>query len=143
MTEFRLTNLLRIRRLQEQQAASDLADANSSVSRVVQRRADIRAQLAGTTVDATGVSTIAAVAGARAAAASMLADLAGMHRAAEVTRAAASAAYTTARTETLGLEKLEDRHARQEARERERQEQAALDEIATSRRHRTIPGAAQ
>jgi len=140
MTEFRLKNLLRLRGLQEQEAAGDLATANHSLTRVIERRATIRAQLAGTSTDLSGPGAIAALSSTRAAAQSMLADLAAMHRAAELLVTDASAAYRKARTETLSLEKLSERHEHQQAQERAAQEQAALDEISLSRRPRR-PGA--
>ncbi|MGW8431265.1 flagellar FliJ family protein [Curtobacterium citreum] len=133
MSGFRLAGILRIRGIQQQQAAGDLAQANHSLARVVQRRADIRAQLAGTTTDAAGPGAIAAMSSTRAAAQSMLADLTAMHASAEVTADDASAAYNLSRARTLALEKLQERHDRQQTAAREAQEQAALDELAVTR----------
>ena len=134
MSAFRLASILRLRNLEEQQAAGELASANHSLSKVVERRIEIRAKLAGTSTDITSPGAIAAMSGARAASASMLADLAAMHSAAEVTADTASAAYKQARARALALEKLEIRHDQQQAQQRAADEQAALDEIAVSRR---------
>lgn len=139
MSGFRLAGILRIRGIQQQQAAGDLAQANHSLARVVQRRAEIRAQLAGTTTDAAGAGAIAAMSSTRAAAQSMLADLSALHASAEVTADDASAAYNLTRARTRALEKLQERHDQQQTEALEAREQAALDEIAVTR-HQHRPG---
>jgi flagellar FliJ protein len=133
MSGFRLAGILRIRGIQQQEAAGDLAHANHSLARVVQRRADIRAKLAGTTTDAAGPGAIAAMSSTRAAAQSMLAELSAMHATAETTAEDASAAYNLTRARTLALEKLQERHDRQKTLAAEALEQAVLDEIAVTR----------
>jgi flagellar FliJ protein len=133
---FPLTGLLRLRRLQEDQAAGELAAARKNAAAHSVRQRQARMDLDGTSSEVTDSSSLLAVAAARASARSMLAGLEAMsaeHRAAvEHTRDA----FAKARLEAAGLEKLEGRHLETAAAEELRAEQVVLDEIASAARRR-------
>jgi flagellar FliJ protein len=131
MKEFSLAGLLRVRGLQEQLAAADLAQANRALNNVRARRAHMRAELEGTTIDASGSANLAALAATRAAGRTMLAELASLDSTAAAEVGAAAAVYRSARAASLGVEKLHVRHVAAETAEDLRTEQAAIDEVAT------------
>jgi flagellar protein FliJ len=130
MKQFSLAGLLRVRDLEEQRAAAELAAANHTVNGIRAHRLKTLAFLAGTTVDMTGAANLAAAAAARAAAQSMLGELALMHDRAALEAQAAQAAHNAARANSLALEKLHVRHVETEHASDLRAEQSALDEIA-------------
>ncbi len=131
---FRLAGLLRLRQLEQDQAAGDLAAANGLLAEASERQSKAFAELESTASDATGPATLAAIAASRAAARALLADLdvleAGRRESAEHARAA----FSTARIRSIGLEKLESKHAVREAAEDVRAEQLFLDEITSTTR---------
>lgn len=131
MKPFRLAGLLRVRQLQEQLAAADLAAANRTAEDVRVRSHRIRASMAG--AEAQDGSVLAAVTAARANAQFMLAELATLSDRVDADRAAAHTAYSAARTDARTLEKLQRNHDAAAMAEALRVEQAALDEIATHR----------
>ncbi|ACZ23015.1 hypothetical protein Sked_31180 [Sanguibacter keddieii DSM 10542] len=130
---FRLAGLLRFRKLQEDQAAADLAVAHSARRAALRRQDLAQGQLAEhgfDPVEDTGawLSTVATRAALRglaseAGAASELASL-------EVARR--EEAWSQTRRQLVPLEKLADKHAEREAVEDLRQEQIVLDEIGSS-----------
>jgi flagellar FliJ protein len=91
----------------------------------------MRAELEGTTIDASGSANLAALAATRAAGRTMLAELAALDSTAAAEVGAAAAVYRSARAASLGVEKLHVRHVAAETAEDLRTEQAAIDEVAT------------
>ncbi|HEU0257034.1 MAG TPA: flagellar FliJ family protein [Microbacteriaceae bacterium] len=133
MATFHLSGLLRLRTLRESLAAVGLAEARHELSGVRDRRARVGAQLAGTTVAATGPESLAAIAAARASAQAMIGSLAALEELAGQKAEAAAAAHRLARTEARTIRRLSDRFAAEEARKDLHREQVALDEIAITR----------
>jgi flagellar FliJ protein len=130
MRQFSLAGLLRVRDLEEQSAAVDLATANHALNRIRSHRLKTLALLAETTVDVSGAANLAAAAAARASAQTMLTELAMMHNRADQETQDATKAHNAARAKSLALEKLQVRHAEAEHASDLRAEQSALDEIA-------------
>ena len=130
---FRLAGLLRLRQVQEEQAASDLAAANARSRENAARQNRARAALGGVGAEATSSNVLYAIAAARSSSRSMLAELEAVdvHNRADV--ADAAAAYAAARARSLGLEKLEQRHIETRDAGDLAAQQAVVDEIATNR----------
>ncbi|MBZ2196859.1 hypothetical protein [Occultella gossypii] len=127
---FPLAGLLRVRRLQQDQRAGDLARANRRHREDVRRTERLAGVLAGSPVEVEDRATLVALVAARASARGLLAEL----RASEAGSASdvedARAAHHDARAATTSLEKLEERHAAGVTLEELRAEQGALDETA-------------
>lgn len=126
--DFSLAGLLRLRRLQEDESAGRLLRARSRASELAAQRTHVRDSLADD--EAVSVESMHAISAARASTSSMLADLKNLEleQSAEVDRAAVE--HEAARAQTLALEKLEERHAAEQAAEELRAEQTVLDELA-------------
>lgn len=140
---FRLAGLLRFRKLQEDQAAADLAVAHAARRAAAERRARAQGALADHGFDpvedsGAWLSTVATRAALRglAAEADAATELAGI----EVARR--EAAWSQTRRQLVPLEKLADQHTEREAVEDLRQEQIALDEIGSRTRPPAGPEAA-
>ena len=133
---FPLAGLLRLRQLQQDRAAGELAAANAREQETRQARAEAYGALEESNSQAVDAVTMHAIAAARASSRSMLADLnaLGTRHTAEVE--AARAEFTAARARSVGLEKLEGKYAAAEAAEDLRSEQTILDELAGSAWHR-------
>jgi len=129
---FRLAGLLRLRQVQEEQAASDLAAANARSRENAARQNRARAALGGVGAEATSSNVLYAIAAARSSSRSMLAELEAVdvHNRADV--ADAAAAYAAARARSLGVEKLEQRHIETRDADDLAAQQAVVDEIATN-----------
>ncbi|CAM3315129.1 hypothetical protein OCAE111667_03435 [Occultella aeris] len=139
---FRLAGLLRVRRLQQDQRAGDLARANRRHREDVRRTERLAGALAGSQVEVTDRATLVALVAARASARGLLVELrASQDRSAEDLETA-RAAHHDARAATTSLEKLEERHDAVVAFEELRAEQGALDETAgqTWARSKLEPG---
>jgi len=134
--EFSLAGLLRLRQLQQDQAATGLARARSRSSSVRVREAAARRELAATDDPISSSASLRAVAAARSSSHSMLADLQNLTRLAEADEAAARAEFIAARTRSVGLEKLQARHDAEVSSADLRAEQSVLDEIASTVWHR-------
>ncbi len=134
--QFSLAGLLRLRQIQQDQAASGLARARSRSSSVRAREASARRQLAAGQEDIDSTASLRAVAAARSASHSMLADLQGLARLAETDEAAARDEFIAARTRSVGLEKLQARHDAEVSTAELRAEQSTLDEISSTIWHR-------
>lgn len=132
---FRLAGLLRLRRLQEEQAAAVLARANAEAARAGREHAEIRTVMAETLLPARadGGAWAAAVAD-RAAVASMVTEAALVAEVATRRGELAAGEWTAARTTVATLDKLGERHESVVRAEDERAEQLVLDEAA-ARRH--------
>jgi len=134
--QFPLAGLLRVRRLQEEQAAGGLAEANRRLRDADDARTEAYAALHDLPADAVDRATLTAIAAARASARSMLAELGAVEEARRAEADAAQAQYRAARERAAVLGKLEDRHAGLAAAEELRAEQVVLDELAGSRHNR-------
>lgn len=133
---FPLAGLLRLRHLQQDQAAGDLAAANSRLQQNSVTRERARSALGGTPAEATSVEALYAVAAARASTRGMLADLDALGRHHEASAQQAQAVFDSARVQTRSLEKLEIRHAQAVITEEHHDEQLVIDEIASTGWHR-------
>ena len=132
---FPLAGLLRLRHLQQDQAASDLAEANARVAANEARRGRARSALSATSITPDTVAAMNAMAAARSSSRSMLADLDALGRNNAASLGEAQVAFDAARAEAIALEKLEVRHHETVAAEDLRVEQIVLDEIASTRWH--------
>ncbi|CAM5432959.1 hypothetical protein [Leifsonia shinshuensis] len=128
---FPLAGLLRLRQIEKDHAASDLAAANALRRDVQDRQVRAIAALHAVPAEATDAGTMFALAAARASSRSMLADLAVLTERAEAEAAEAQQAFTEAKKRAVGLEKLEARHHAEVVAGELGAEQAAIDEIAT------------
>ncbi|MBG6058432.1 flagellar FliJ protein [Cryobacterium sp. MP_M5] len=137
---FALAGLLRLRHLQQDQAAGDLAAANAVAKANTLRRAQARATLEVLPSSVTGADTLYAVAAARASTRSMLAEMDALGRNHQVAVGEAQAAYDATRAESVSLEKLEGRHGELVSAEDLHAEQTILDEIASTSWHRNRNG---
>ena len=138
---FSLAGLLRVRRLEEEEATHTLARATVRLAESTAREAQIRRKLGGGDDEVSGVEVLRAVAAARASSRSMLAELEATHRLNRHDVDEARAAFAEARTRSKGLEKLEEKYDRAVTRAELRTEQNALDEIANGARTRSEEGA--
>lgn len=130
MKRFGLAGLLRVRDLEEQRAAAELAEANRAVDAVRARGVRTRASLAGVRSDAVDAATLSAVVAARASAQVLLGELTALHDLASREAGEARSAHGAARASAVSLEKLRRRHTEAEAARELREEQSALDEVA-------------
>lgn len=134
---FPLAGLLRLRHSQEEQAAAALASANSSARAAKARRETARIEASMTESEAVSPAALNAIAAARASSRSMLTDLDTLCQLEDEAVATAQSAFVSARTRSVGLEKLSDRHRTAWTSGQIKAEQGALDEIASSRQLRT------
>jgi len=133
---FSLTGLLRLRHLQQDEAAGVLAAANQSAGENAVKSTETRAAIASIPTTATTSAALSAMAAARASSRNMLAELDGLGRHYAAAVGEAQNAFDAARAQSVGLEKLESRHDAAWNAEELRGEQAVLDEIASTRWHR-------
>lgn len=140
---FSLTGLLRLRHMQQDEAAGALAAANRTAAENSAVRTETHTAMANIPLSATTGAALNAMAAARASSRSMLADLDGLGRGHAVAVAEAQGAFDVARARSIALEKLEVRHAAAWNAEELHGEQSALDEIASARWHRDQAGAAR
>ncbi len=128
---FRLAGLLRLRKLQEDQAAAVLATANARLRACEAHRAGRSAALAHHTLPDGDPRAFAAGTAARASLGGLLVEA----RAGVVTSrdrvTVDTSAWSAARSLSVGLEKLEDKHRIVVNHEDDRLEQIVLDEIAS------------
>ena len=137
---FPLAGLLRLRHLQQDQAAGDLAAANRRLKENAERRTRVRGALAGTPTDVDSTTALNAAAVARAASRSMLADLEALAVERLSERERTQAVFDAARAKSIGLEKLEDKHNAGVIAEDLHAEQTVLNEIASVAWHRERNG---
>ena len=133
---FPLAGLLRLRQVQQDQAAIDLSAANARVVEGTARQRRARSALGATSSEATSASVLYAVAASRAALRSMLAEMQALDCDHRVSLDAANTAFTAARARSIGLEKLEIRFDDAVANGILVVEQATLDEISSTSWHR-------
>jgi flagellar export protein FliJ len=130
---FSLAGLLRVRSIQERQAAQELSRAVIDAKQTRTRDRHLRAALATTESGAVDVRTLASLAAARVASRSMLADLQTLSEQQEQAVEAAQSAHDEARQAVRGLDRLAVAHERRMRAEDLRVEQHELDEIALRR----------
>lgn len=140
---FALAGLLRLRKLQQDQAALDLAEANARVAALEARRGRARSALGALGNTPQTIAALNAVAAARSSSRSMLAELDALERDHTESLEAAQCAYNAATAESVALEKLHNRHADALLAEDLQAEQTVLDEIAGARWHRSRSGSAE
>ena len=139
---FRLAGLLRLRKLQEDQAAAVLATANAGLRVAQARRADRTAALANHCLPDGDSRAFAVGIAARASLGGLLVEA----RTAVVTSrervTVDTSAWSAARSLSVGLEKLEEKHRVVVQHEDDRLEQIVLDEIASRGAHAGAAGGA-
>ena len=133
---FTLAGLLRLRHLEQDQAAGDLAEANARLRATATRIDETRAALDHLPISPTGADTLYAIAAARASSRSMLAELAALDTVAQQTQNDAQREFAAKKAASVSLEKLEGRHGVLLAEADLLAEQAVIDEIASTGWHR-------
>lgn len=128
---FSLSGLLRVRAIQERQAAQELSRAviDADQTRVRDRR--LRAALGASDSDAVDVRSLAALAAGRVASRSLLAELQSLAALQQRAVQEAAAAHGDARRAVRGLDRLAEAHALRVRADELRAEQHELDEIAS------------
>ncbi len=130
MSGFRLGGLLRLRRLEEERAAAELARANAEREAARQRRRSAAIELSGASLgDGDEASFRAAVAG-RASLMGILEESSLLLAMAAGRADEAQQDWSSKRTDVRTLEKLEERHDAAEVAEEARVEQLLADEVA-------------
>jgi len=130
---FSLAGLLRVRSIQERAAAQELSRAVIEENQTRARERHLRAALAATDSDAVDVRSLAAMAAARVAGRSMLADLESLAQTQRQAVDDAQSAHSDVRREVRGLDRLAAAHAARVQADALRAEQHELDEIALRR----------
>lgn len=132
--KFSLAGLLRLRGIQQDQAAGVLAAANRELNAVNDQRTSTAEHLAGSGSTPDSLEALMAIASARASTRSMFLELDGVIAASTARAEVARLGFSKAKSDTAALEKLAERHRSQSAAEELRVEQNALDEISAGRR---------
>jgi flagellar protein FliJ len=127
---FPLAGLLRLRKIQEDQAAAALNSARGRAELIRERNRRLRETLESHRADAGSMDHIVAIAAARASASSMLLELDALGRSTADEEARMLADHQESRRRALTLEKLEAGHQAAQDQERGVEEQRALDELA-------------
>ncbi len=125
-----LDGLLRFRRLEQDQAEADLAEANHRLRSSEHAVNRARNNLAGYGDSAVTVEQLRAIAAARSTGAAMVQELNAVVKLDEADARAKAFEAERARRATKSLDKLHDRHLEAEHAADLRDEQAAIDEIA-------------
>ncbi|WP_250448170.1 flagellar export protein FliJ [Actinotalea sp. C106] len=137
---FRLGGLLRLRKLQEEQAEAEAARANAERRAADKRRYDTAVMLAGAALPDEGDElTWRAAIAARAALTGLTSESVTAVEAAQARVHEATAHWAEARARATALEKLEDRHSAALRTEEDHAEQLVLDEAALRGRTTTDP----
>ncbi len=137
MSRFRLAGLLRLRKMQEDTAAAELARRSMHRRESERLESKALAAIGEHRLEASGSaeSWIASVAARSAYSASVDMARAAVGEAIEA-ETAAQLVYRAAKQKATTLDKLESRHIEAERAEEERVEQQVLDELATQRAFR-------
>lgn len=133
---FPLAGLLRLRRLEEDRAGARLGARTAHLRSLAAQESRAVADADQIPTDVDSMIALRAVAAARASSMSMLGELQALTASAEVECAAAQREYAAARASTVGLEKLETRHAAAAQAAELAAEQAVLDELGGAAHHR-------
>jgi flagellar FliJ protein len=131
MTSFPLAGLLRLRHLEEDQAAANLSRAHSRRREVAERADAVMMDLTATSQAPVGRSTLLALAASRASTSGLLGELGALRDVADADLDAAQDAHRAAKAAATSVEKLEERHELHVTGEARRREQLVLDESAT------------
>lgn len=131
MAGFKLSSLLKVRRIQEDQAAAQLTQARHA-SRGVQRRAADERELLE---ELGGQAALAAAGIARASAARQLAEIRAAQEVADGEVEAAEKALMLARQSRRSVELLKERHDATRHALEAKAEQHVLDELASAQHH--------
>ncbi|PPL15260.1 hypothetical protein GY24_14640 [Microterricola pindariensis] len=137
---FALDGLLRLRRLEQDEAAGSLAAANAGRHESAAREAAARAGLGESLATPDTLDALHGIAAARASARSMVAELGAVTLERQRRAEEAQQEYSAARRNTLSLEKLAARHAETVAGEELHAEQIVLDELAGTAWQRQAEG---
>ena len=130
--KFRLAGVLRLRKLEEDQARLRLVGADADLAETLDRVGGLSAYVNASPEDASSSASLAAIAASRAAAGSLFAVLEAEARLRAQDVDEARADLQRARSASLGLEKLQERHDDATALAEGRAEQAVLDEVAST-----------
>lgn len=131
---FSLAGLLRVRGIQERQAAQRLSRAVIDAQHTEARDRALRAHLAAEGAEAVDVRSLAALAAARVAGRSLLADLTALAQVQQEEVASARTEHSAARRSVRGLDRLAEAHAARLRAADLHAEQVELDEIAARTR---------
>lgn len=139
--QFPLAGLLRLRRLEQDQAAARFGAVNAQLRAVGAQQASARAEAEEIASDVDSSAALLAVAAARAASASLLTELDALAAVTEAERGQAQRDLAVARGRTVGLEKREARHGALVVAAELAAEQSVLDDLGSSARLRQGPDA--
>ena len=128
---FRLAGLLRLRKLQEEQAAALLATSNYRLRSAVSSRDGRQLALSGHTLPDGDYRAFAAGVAARGTLGDLLVEATEVVGGARAQVVTDTADWSATRSRSVGLEKLEDKHRVLVDHEDDRLEQIVLDEIAS------------
>ncbi|WP_020143842.1 hypothetical protein [Terracoccus sp. 273MFTsu3.1] len=140
---FSLAGLLRLRRLEEEQAGAVYGAATARHATLVARTDRALADAAAIRAEVDTIHELQAVAAARASSLARLTELRALTATAADERDSAQAGFTVARGRTLGLEKLEARHGEAVHAADLAAEQVVLDELGSTAHTRSRLGEAQ
>ena len=132
---FSLEGLLRLRKLQKDQAAATVSHTRSRASEIAARQRETRAELVAMVNPDGSSEGMSWVAAARSSTASTLAELDALESEWQLRMEDARKKYAAAKTEAASLEKLEERHAEATQAEENRTEQITIDEISARQWH--------
>lgn len=128
---FRLGGLLRLRRMQEDQAAAEAAQANAERRAAERRRIETAEMLAGTALPHSGDDlTWRAAIASRAAMTGLAGESVAALELADARVQQATEYWSDAKAKATALSKLEERHDAEVRAEEDRAEQLVLDEAA-------------
>jgi flagellar FliJ protein len=130
---FRLVGLQRLRQLQEDQAAAELAERARDRQRSQARARQALDDLAGNELTSGDIHSWRASVAARVALTGALLDAESASEVAAYREGDARQSWSAARQRSVTLERLADRHEVAQQQEQDRSEQKALDELATQR----------
>ncbi|HEY1531675.1 MAG TPA: flagellar export protein FliJ [Galbitalea sp.] len=133
--QFSLEGLLRLRRLQKDQAGAELGIARTRAGQVAARQRAARAELVSMSNAESGSDGLNWVAAARASTASNLVELDALEAEWQLRMEDARRKFAEAKAAASALEKLEERHSVALQAEENRSAQLTVDEIAVRSWH--------
>jgi flagellar protein FliJ len=139
---FPLAGLLRLRHLQQDEAAGALASANARLDGTSIQQNRARSALGATRVDVSSTESLYALAAGRASMRSTLADLDALSRQQRNDADEATDSYSAAKSRAVRIEKLEAKHVEAVTTEDLRAEQSVIDELASTAWFREREGTA-
>jgi flagellar FliJ protein len=139
---FPLAGLLRLRHLQQDEAAGALASANARLDGTSVQQNRARSALGASRVDVSSTESLYALAAGRASMRSTLSDLESLSERQRIEAEQATEAYSAAKSQAVRVEKLEAKHSEAATTEDLRVEQAVIDELASTAWFREREGTA-